>query len=70
MNTIPREIALQICGEIRRENRRKWFSASRWQCWGCVTFTKGDPDKMCLRAQEGYSGCVLINKRYARQQGK
>lgn len=65
MDTISKEVALQLCEEVRRENRNKWFSAARWQCWGCVTFTKGNSDKMCLKTPEGYRGCALINRRYA-----
>jgi len=67
MDAIPREVALQLCAEIRQENRGKWYSFARLQCWGCMTYVKGDPDKMCLINQEGYSGCNLINKRYAQR---
>jgi len=65
MNAISKEVALRLCEEVRHENRRKWFSAARWQCWGCVTFTGGNPDKMCLRTKEGYDGCALVNRRHA-----
>jgi len=34
-----------------------------------MTYAKGNPDKMCLSSQEGYSGCNLINKRYAQRSG-
>ncbi|HEY4691428.1 MAG TPA: hypothetical protein VIK33_19120 [Anaerolineae bacterium] len=67
MDAIPHEVAVRLCEEIRRENRGKWLSAARWQCWGCVTFTQGDPAKMCLNNQPGYRGCQLINARYDRQ---
>jgi hypothetical protein len=65
MSAIPsKELALQMCAEIREENRDKWFSAARWQCWGCMTFTGGDPEKMCIGGEEG---CNLVNAHYARQ---
>ena len=67
MNVIHREAALQLCAEIRKENRGKWYRFARLQCWGCMTYAKGNPDKMCLRSPEGYSGCNLINKRYVQQ---
>lgn len=64
MDFISREKAIKLCQEVRRENRRKWFSTAYWQCWGCVTFTKSNPDKMCLRTAEGYNGCALVNRRF------
>jgi hypothetical protein len=69
MDAIPKEVALQLCAEIRQENRGKWYRLARLQCWGCTTYAKGDPDKMCLRSPEGYSGCNLINKRFAQRSG-
>jgi hypothetical protein len=69
MDAIPRETALQLCAEVREENRGKWYGLAHLQCWGCMTFAKGNPDKMCLSSQEGCSGCNLINKRYARRSG-
>ena len=70
MDTISKETALQLCAEIREENRGKWYRFARLQCWGCTTYAKRNPDKMCLRSPEGYSGCNLINKRYAQRSGE
>jgi hypothetical protein len=67
MEAIPREIALQLCAEIRQDNRGKWYRFAHTQCWGCTTYAKGNPDKLCLSSQAGNRGCNLINKRYARQ---
>jgi hypothetical protein len=66
MGSIPRDLAWQMCHEIREENRGRWHSFGRWQCWGCFTFSKGDPDRMCFSKGEGYRGCNLVNKRYDR----
>jgi len=55
MDAIPKAIALQLCAWIRKENRCKWYRFAHLQCWGCMSFTKGNPDKMCLSSQEGYS---------------
>jgi hypothetical protein len=60
------EQALRLCAEIREQNRCKRFSAAAMQCWGCVTFSKGDPDKMCLSNKPGNRGCNLVNTRYER----
>jgi len=67
MDAIPRETALQLCNEIREENRGKWYRFDHIQCWGCMTYSQGNPDKMCLSSPEGYGGCNLINKRYAQR---
>jgi hypothetical protein len=64
---IPREVALKLCDEIRAENKGKWFSLGRLQCWGCYPFAKGNPEKLCLSSKEG---CNLINQRYKLQQGR
>jgi len=57
---IPREVAIQLCAEIRQEKEHKWFS----QCWGCVKFSKGDFAKMCASSRTDYRGCNLINELY------
>ena len=64
MEVIPRDTALQLCSEIRQDNRSKWHTISRLQCWGCMRFSKGDPAEMCLSSREDYRGCSLVNKRY------
>ena len=64
---IPKQIALRLCAEIREMNRRKHFSVAAMQCWGCMRFSKGDPEKMCLSNAPGNRGCKLINTRYDRQ---
>ncbi len=61
---IPRDVALQICAEIQKENRRKWASLAALQCRFCLKFSKGDPEKMCIANVPDYSGCNLVNKRY------
>ncbi|MBI2862907.1 MAG: hypothetical protein HYX89_08800 [Chloroflexi bacterium] len=65
MNAIPKDLALQLCAEIREENWGERYSFAGLQCWGCTTFAKGDPAKMCLSRRPGYRGCYLVNARYA-----
>ncbi len=64
---IPWEKALQLCLEIREENRRKRYTPAGMMCWGCVKFSKGDPAKMCASLRSDYRGCYKINARYERQ---
>ena len=66
MNAIPDEIARTLCQQIRQENRHKWFSSARWQCWGCETFTQGVLRQMCLNSAPGNRGCSVLNDRYDR----
>jgi uncharacterized protein (DUF779 family) len=56
---IPKDVAVQLCEEIRKEKGVKLFS----QCWGCVKFSKNDPDKMCFSGVDN-RGCKLVNKLY------
>ena len=62
--SIPGEEAIRICERMMKNSQGKVFSLSRWQCWGCITFTKGDPDKMCFSGSEGNRGCSLINSAF------
>lgn len=64
MNAISRDVALEICAEIRHNSKGKWYTPGGLQCWFCTIFSKGDPDKMCVSNREGYRGCNLVNKRY------
>jgi hypothetical protein len=57
---IPKDMAFQLCEEIRKEKAGKRFT----QCWGCVKFSKGDPAKMCLSSRPDYRGCKLVNECY------
>ncbi len=67
METIPLDVGLKLCGEIREETSRKLFSFARMQCWGCLMASKGDPAKMCVGSRLDGRGCNLVNARYARQ---
>ncbi len=66
MGAIPQEIAWQLCAEIRRANRGKWYTYNGLWCWGCVTFSKNVPAKMCVSNEGGYRGCGQVNARYDR----
>jgi hypothetical protein len=64
---IPREKALQLCTEIRQENRHKRYTPAGMMCWGCTTFSKGDPAKMCFSSRPDFRGCYQVNARYDSQ---
>lgn len=66
-NAIPRDAALQLCQEIRKENHGKWYKWTAWMCWGCTTFGKNDVDRMCVGSQPDYRGCLQVNARYDQQ---
>ena len=56
MTTLSMELASKLCQEIQDNQFIKIFT----QCWGCVKFAKGDPEKMC----GGIVECNLVLKRY------
>jgi hypothetical protein len=64
VTAIPQDVAVKLCAEIQQKYRGKWYTAAGMQCWGCITFSKGDPDKMCINNQPDYRGCNLVNARY------
>jgi hypothetical protein len=65
---IPEQVALRLCQEIRAQHRGKWYSFNAWWCWGCSTFTKGDPTKMCFYTPPDFRGCAQVNQRWQDRQ--
>ena len=57
---IPEVEAAKLCLEIRKEKGVRLFS----QCWGCMRFSKGNPEKMCYNSNPDNRGCGLVNKRF------
>jgi len=66
MNNLPKDQALALCEQLRAENRGKWYTYQTWWCWGCTTFTKGDPAKRCFANAAGNRGCLQVNERFDR----
>ncbi len=64
MATIPKEIAQQMCVEIREENRGKWYTFNGLWCWGCTAQARGDVRKMCFRNTPENRGCTQVNQRF------
>jgi hypothetical protein len=65
VTAVPHDVALRLCKEIRQEGRRKWYTWSAWWCWGCATFTQGDPAKMC----GAIDACPQVVERHALPRG-
>ncbi len=63
MDAIPLDVALKLCAGVREAHRNKLFSAARWQCWGCVKFSKGVREKMC----GSVVGCNLVASQHKKQ---
>lgn len=64
---IQKDVALQLCAEIRQQYQGKWWTLAGIQCTGCNAATKGDETKRCVSNRPGYRGCNLVNARYDRQ---
>ncbi len=61
---ISEQEAEQLCAAERAANQGHWFSAARWQCWGCMTFGgRQSLAKRCIGSQPGWRGCALVNRR-------
>ncbi len=63
---IPEQIALEICEEVREQNKKKKFSFTKGQCWGCMKYSlkKNDIKYRCIFGDENNRGCQLVNKIY------
>jgi hypothetical protein len=59
---IPFEIAVELCRQHRDQHKVRLFS----QCWGCLKFSKNDPEKMCFNDPPENRGCKFINTLYDR----
>ena len=56
--------AIRYCQLVRLDNRRFFRVFSLAKCWGCMTFSRGVPVKMC----GGVSKCSLVRKRFFKEQ--
>ena len=58
---IPFEKAQELCKTHRAKKGVKMFS----QCWGCVRFSKENPEKMCFYKPPNNTGCKIVNKLFS-----
>jgi hypothetical protein len=56
-HAIPVNEGLAICMKVRS---RMIFS----QCWGCMKYSREDPEKMCFYDPPENRGCSRINKEF------
>jgi hypothetical protein len=64
-HVIPKDMALQLCAEVRLQSPGKRYPFAGMQCWGCTTLAKGDPASMCVSSRPGYRGRNLVNACYS-----
>ena len=64
---VQKDVAHQLCAEIRQQYQGKWWTLAGMQCMGCTAASKGDLTKMCVSNAAGYRGCNLVNARFDRQ---
>ncbi|MFX1281273.1 MAG: hypothetical protein ACFFA3_18120 [Promethearchaeota archaeon] len=57
--------ALELCEQVRLDNKNKRLSFNKLWCWGCLKFAKS-PDKRCFANAEygANTGCAQVNKLY------
>ena len=63
---LPRDVALQLCAEIREQYRGKWYTLAGMQCMGCLAASKGEISKMCVGSRADNRGCNLVTARFDR----
>jgi hypothetical protein len=56
------DLAARLCQEVQDSQWIKVFT----QCWGCITFSKGDPAKMC----GAVVACNQVMTRYEKLKAK
>ncbi len=66
---IAKKTALRLCEEIRLQYQGKWWTLAGMQCMGCLKFSQGIPEKMCVSSRPDFRGCNLVTKRFERQSG-
>ena len=54
---IPLERAIELCKAYREKHKIRLFS----QCWGCLRFSKEEPQKMCFYKPPANRGCTFVN---------
>ena len=61
--SISLEEAFKLCQMYIVKHKAKLFS----QCWGCLKFSKSNPEKMCFYKPPDNNGCRFVNKEYEDQ---
>jgi len=64
MGAILPNIAMELCEQVRRDNRGKWYTWNGLKCLGCATFARGNAQKMRFSRSPDNRGCSQVNARY------
>ena len=64
IDTIPLEVAIRICSDIRKEAHLNWDSPTARWCWSCQKSSDGDPQRIAYIKKPGNRGCHLVNVRF------
>lgn len=65
VESIPWEVADQLCQAIRGEAEERWYTAAARWCWNCRQEAGGDMNKRGFMRAPGNRGCYLVNARFA-----
>jgi hypothetical protein len=57
------EQAAKLCQACLETHKPRLFS----QCWGCLKYSKNNPEKMCFYKPPNNNGCRFVNKLYKSQ---
>lgn len=63
---IPRDVALKLCEEVRKENEKKTFSAGKRQCSFCYKRAGNNPNMLAIFTNPLNRGCSQVNDRYSK----
>ncbi len=58
--SIPLEDAVLLCKQYTDSHAVRIFT----QCWGCLRFSNGNPEKMCFFNPPNNDGCKFVNEMY------
>jgi hypothetical protein len=62
--------ALELCEQLRTDNKKKLLSYNKLWCWGCAKFAKSPENRCFSNSEEGTNtGCSQVNKLYNRLRG-
>jgi hypothetical protein len=64
--SISLELANKLCQAYTEQHKVRLFS----QCWGCLKYSKNNPEKMCFYNPPNNDGCRFVNELYKSQKGK
>jgi hypothetical protein len=61
--SISLDQAFNLCRQYLEKHPARLFT----QCWGCLKFSKLNPEKMCFSKPPNNNGCRFVNELYKSQ---